>query len=717
MSLRNFYIKSAYNSKFDNPYAEFFIPALKNSNSYWRYGGFFNSKNLALCAEGIQEFLENDGKIRLVLSPHMNKEDIIAIKEGISTPEKFINDSWGKNFANIKDKIEKDHLRALSWLIAQNPPRLEIKIAVFKNDEGIPLTGDEISKKGIAEQTFGIFHDEEGNAISFKGVIKNDLVNEDNFYDFNVFKNWISGQKEYVEENYSRFIEFWDELSFIEDHDKSENKVNVEIIDLPIAIKENLLEWTPKNIKELELRKLPKLKPYQKTAVNSWISHGKRGIFQMATGTGKTFCAIACIKELEKTSKQLLIIIVCPTQNLIKQWQGELEKWGYESKTTLSGKDKWTIELKRLINDLNYGIKLKQNVNIIISTYATFNKVEFVGIMENCQIDSLVIADEVHSAGSEETSRGLLNNYDYRIGLSATPSRYFDDEGTKKIMKYFEPLQKCYECSKHGSIIFSFELKDAIPKYLVEYDYFPYYVELNDDELEEYKRKSKTIAMKLSQAKDSREESELISLIVFERANIIKNAANKIQKFREIILDNSSIDYCIVYCAPSKKNNEDDQMTQVQKILNEIPISNHRIKSGEITLNERLEVLENLETGLFKVVEAIQILDEGVDIPPLKNAILLASTGNPKQFIQRRGRVLRRWGGVYPDGTIKDHATIHDIFVIPYLEREIDPELLTVEKIIIEKELRRHEEMAKLSRNPNTGLEKIKKIREKYKLN
>lgn len=715
MTLRSFYIKSSYNSSFDNPYSEFFIPALANSNAYWRYGGFFNSKNLALCAEGIQEFLENDGKIRLILSPNMTQEDIDAIKEGVLTPEKFLDKSWNKEFSNIKDGIEKNHLRALSWLIAQNPPRLEIKIAIFKDENGFPLSGHEILEKGTYDESLGIFHDEEGHAISFKGTIKNDFQTNDVLYDFFVFKNWIEGQKEYVDKIYSKFLDLWDDFSSISNLEK-DGRVNIEVIDLPQAIRKNILEVVPKDVNELELLKLPKLKPYQKNAVNSWFHHGKRGIFQMATGTGKTFCAISCLNELEKTVDQLLIVIVCPTQNLVSQWQEELSKWGYESKNTLSAKDKWATALKRLINDLNYGVKTKQKSNIIVTTYVTFSKEEFTNLIKNCKTNTLIIADEVHSSGSEETSKGLLEHYEYRIGLSATPSRYFDDEGTKRIMKYFKPSQECYECINHGSIIFSFELKDAIPKYLVEYDYFPFYVELTDDELEEYKNKTKSIAMKLSQAKNNIEETELINLIIFERANIIKNAVNKIQKFKEIILENPSIDYCIVYCAPSKQSKENDQMTQVQKILNDVPISNHRIKSGEISFKERLEILDKLEAGLIKVVEAIQILDEGVDIPPLKNAIFLASTGNPKQFIQRRGRVLRRWNGVYPDGSIKDHSTIYDIFVIPYLNRDIDPEFLTVEKIIVEKELKRHEEMVILSRNPNEGLEKIIEIRKKYDL-
>jgi superfamily II DNA or RNA helicase len=713
MTLQSFYIKSNY-SKYENPYSEFFIPSLSNSNAYWRFGGFFNSKNLATCAEGIQEFLKNDGKIKLILSPNMTQEDINAIKAGVNTPEKFLKDFWKEDFEKISTTIEKNHLRALSWLIAQNPPRLEIKIAIFKDAEGNPLSGAEIMKKGIADQTFGIFHDEEGNSISFNGTIKNNPDTDEIFYDFNVHKNWIEGQKEFVEDNYKKFIELWKDSgsqNFLDEENK-----NVDIIDLPEAIQKEILKITPKDISELKLLKPPKLKKYQNEAIRSWFTHGNRGIFEMATGTGKTFCAICCLKEMEKTKDSLLVVIACPTQNLINQWKRELKKWGYESNDTLIVKKKWMTEFRRLVNDLNFKIKIKQKVQIMITTYDTFNTEEFTKNVKKCERPTMIICDEVHASGAERTSTGLLEEYDHRLGLSATPERYFDPDGTNRIMKFFDPIEKCEDCSEHNSIVFSFELKDAIPKYLVEYDYFPYYVDLTDDELEEYKNKTIAIARKVEKAKDNFEEKELIKMIIFQRANIIKNATNKIKKFKEIISENKSIDFAVIYCAPSKQNKEDDQITQVQNELNKIPISNHRIKSNEISLKQEMEILDKLESGSIKVVESIEMLDEGLDIPPLKNAILLASTGNPKQFVQRRGRVLRKWNGTYPDGTVKDHATIYDIFVIPYLNKEIDPEYLKIEKKIVEKELKRHEEMSQISRNPKLGLDKIDIIKKKYEL-
>ena len=718
MDLRSFYIKPLYNSIRDDPYFEFFIPAFSNSNDYRRYGGFFSSKNLAMCAEGIQEFLKNNGIMKLVLAPIFTKKDTQAIKEGVLTPEKFVNDSWSQALDSIKDQIQKDHVRALAWLIAQDPPRLEIKITIIKDSEGNVLDKNTIEERGFAYQSIGIYHDENGNSISFRGIIKPGRDHVDDFFEFQVHKSWIKGQKEFVNEDFETFRNYWDESEGLIG-DIKETKYKYEILNLPEVIKNKILDMAPATLEELELKKLPKLRKYQSDSVNNWLNHGRRGIFQMATGTGKTFCAIGCIKALEKMEKKLLVIVACPTQNLVKQWEEELKKWNLSSFNTLGDKKTWMRTVQRRINDYNYQLASTPSVSTLITTYATFSSEELGSIVEKSSIPMMLIADEVHVAGAEQTTKGLIEKYEFRLGLSATSSRYFDIEGTHTLMNYFRPTSTCNTCNDHGSVVYSLELRDAIQReFLVEYDYFPHYVSLTDDELDEYRRKTRLIAVELSKTKEEDKRKELIELLYFKRADIIKNASNKIDKFKKIIYDNKSLEYCIIYCASTHKKNEQlDQMSQVQKILDHIPTPNHRIKSGEISLKERMDILDKLERGLLKAVIALQILDEGVDIPPLKNAIILSSTGNPRQFIQRRGRVLRKWDGKYPDGTTKDYATIHDIFVIPYLNTEIDKEYLSLEKTIVIKELARHKEMAAISRNPNWGITKINEIKKKYGIN
>ena len=194
---------------------------------------------------------------------------------------------------------------------------------------------------------------------------------------------------------------------------------------------------------------------------------------------------------------------------------------------------------------------------------------------------------------------------------------------------------------------------------------------------------------------------------------VLKNAANKIPILEQITNQRKNLDYCLIYCAP-KLNESYEQIKIAQDILNKIPIPNSIIKSDITKDSERQKIIEQIESGLLKCVLAIRILDEGIDIPPLKTAIIMASDGNPKQFIQRRGRILRKWPGTYSDGSKKEFAEIYDIFVIPTFHPKIDLEFMKTERKIVEKELKRHKEMVEISRNPEFGLEKINKIRKLY---
>lgn len=707
MELNSFVINPRYSSINDNPHNEFFKPCFANSNFYCRYGGFFTSENLALCAEGIEEFIKNNGSMQLVLSPKFTREDILAIKQGLETRERKIEDDWIKNLDSITDKFKKDHVRALAWMIAQEEPRLEIKIAVFKDNQGNLLSDEEIRQTAIADSTIGIFHDPKGNAVSFSGIIKKGIDDHESI-DIIVHKSWL--QKEHVESDFAKFRTFWEEEDIFEDEDE---QTTIEVIELPKAVKQKLQSLKPESLDELDLRKKHRIRPYQKEAMDSWFKHGGRGIFEMATGTGKTFTAISCINELSKNNKKLMIVIGCPTNPLVNQWTRELRKEGYDPINTIKGKNDWRPRLRRIANDFKNNTF--KNPEIIVSTYTTFHGDEFTSEIESIDTSCMLIADEVHEAGASQYQRGLLEKYNYRLGLSATPDRYFDEQGTNLLMKYFMPQIECDNCHGKDAIIIKKDLKWAIQnKVLVQYYYYPYYVDLTGEELIKYKEITRKIAPELSKKKEEQNE-DLLNIFFNKRANIIKNAEKKINAFRKILQkNNNKLQFCLIYCAPglSKK---DEQIKKIQEILNQIPISNTIIKSGITSDAEKEKVLTQIESGRLKVGLAINILDQGIDIPPLKTAILLSSTGNKKQFIQRRGRILRTWDGVYPNGSKKDFAEIYDIFVIPYLNKQ-SGEFAKIEKSIVEKELRRHQEMADISLNPEFGGKEIERIKRIYEI-
>jgi len=709
LSLKSFPSLTGYSSISNDPYHEFFVPCFLNSNFYCRYGGFFTSKNLALCAEGIAEFLNNNGTMQLVLSPLFTKEDVDAIKKGITNREEKIKDNWIKSYEKLEEKFEKDHVRALAWMLSQDPPKLEIKLAIYKDIQGNIMDNETLKSSGKADLSIGVFHDEEGNSISFSGIIKPSLNNEDEFTDITIHKNWI--HKEHVDSDFRKFSNYWDASDIFE----TKNETEFEIMELPNVLKEKILELKPKSIEELDLKHIPKLRRYQKNAKDSWINHGYRGIFEMATGTGKTFTAIGCLKEIQKKNPEMFVVIACPTQNLVSQWYRELKKWDFEAMTTLKGKINWKPKLTKILNDYNYGIRTDDEITIIVTTYATFSKKEFKKIVQKNTKLSVLIADEVHTAGAPTIQNAMLPEYKFRLGLSATPQRYFDDEGSLFLINYFKPTQECNNCHE-SSTIFKMNIKDAIKnKILVPYYYYPHYIDLTRDELIEYKEITQKLQPELHK-KPQDQNKEMLTILLNKRANILKNAEKKINAFEEIIDKNKKLKYALVYCAPSKTDNQLSQMNKVQKILNQIPIPNSIIKSDLTNLKEREKILEQVQSGILNCALAINILDEGVDIPPLQTAIILASTGNPKQFVQRRGRILRTWNGTYPDGTTKKHAVIHDIFVIPYLTETIDPKYEESEKNIVRKELERHSKMSEISLNPKYGIKEIDKIKKAYEI-
>jgi len=709
LSLKSFPSLTGYSSISNDPYHEFFVPCFLNSNFYCRYGGFFTSKNLALCAEGIAEFLNNNGTMQLVLSPLFTKEDVDAIKKGITNREEKIKDNWIKSYEKLEEKFEKDHVRALAWMLSQDPPKLEIKLAIYKDIQGNIMDNETLKSSGKADLSIGVFHDEEGNSISFSGIIKPSLNNEDEFTDITIHKNWI--HKEHVDSDFRKFSNYWDASDIFE----TKNETEFEIMELPKVLKEKILELKPKSIEELDLKHIPKLRRYQKNAKDSWINHGYRGIFEMATGTGKTFTAIGCLKEIQKKNPEMFVVIACPTQNLVSQWYRELKKWDFEAMTTLKGKINWKPKLTKILNDYNYGIRTDDEITIIVTTYATFSKKEFKKIVQKNTKLSVLIADEVHTAGAPTIQNAMLPEYKFRLGLSATPQRYFDDEGSLFLINYFKPTQECNNCHE-SSTIFKMNIKDAIKnKILVPYYYYPHYIDLTRDELIEYKEITQKLQPELHK-KPQDQNKEMLTILLNKRANILKNAEKKINAFEEIIDKNKKLKYALVYCAPSKTDNQLSQMNKVQKILNQIPIPNSIIKSDLTNLKEREKILEQVQSGILNCALAINILDEGVDIPPLQTAIILASTGNPKQFVQRRGRILRTWNGTYPDGTTKKHAVIHDIFVIPYLTETIDPKYEESEKNIVRKELERHSKMSEISLNPKYGIKEIDKIKKAYEI-
>jgi len=665
MGLRDISLKKAYSSDSDNILQDFYIPALEASIRYDRIAGFFSSSSLAIAARGILGLIKNGGVMKLIVSPKLSKKDLGIILSSHKEPEKYMEEKMRGELDKLEDKFVRDHVLALGWMIANK--KMEIKVArVYDKNEKL-LSYEDIQKKGIFHQKVGILKDSEGNTVTFSGSVNETASGWlDNIEEFKVFRSWEPSEEEYIRPDISKFNRFW--------NNESER---VKIIDVPSAVKNKFIKIAPKNIEEINLekwyrkperKKKIELRDYQKDALEEWVNNDMKGMFEMATGTGKTYTALGCLKHLLKERGKLATVVTCPYAHLVEQWIENLRDFELRGVKAYGSYNRWKDNVANAIFDYNNGYS---NAVIILTTHDTFYSEKFRKLVQMIDGKILLISDEVHGLGSPERRKGLMENYLFRIGLSATPTRWFDDEGTQVLRHYF------------GSTIFEFPLKEAIEKgYLTPYEYCPYFVMLTPKELERYLGKTKKIAREY--AKNKGEESKYLELLCIIRQKIVTNAVEKYRVFEEILNNTKDLTFCLVYCSP-------EQIDNVQEILNRRGIINHRFTARE-SIAVRKEILKGFSERSHGVLVAMNCLDEGVDVPATQIAIIMGSSGNPRQYIQRRGRILRKHPG-------KDRAIIHDFIVIADISEESDPYLFELERKIMRKELRRYEEFSKSSLN------------------
>lgn len=703
VSLKNVDLKIAYDSDRDDILKKFYIPSLSQSISYNRLAGFFNSTSLAVAARGMSRFIHNGGIMRLICSARLTKEDVDAIKLAHEDPANIITKKYLADFSTSTEDFVNDHIKALAWMLVNR--RLTIKVALVLDDHEVPLSEDYLAYNLLFHQKVGILTDSEGNQLSFSGS-DNESAGawEGNIEEFKVFRGWIHEERPYLQEDLDKFERFW----------KGEAKRTL-IIDMPSAIKEKLIQIAPREGTELKLERWEtprqhKKEPitlwdYQKSAIEKWVENGMNGIFEMATGTGKTYTALGCLQNLLESKCIGITIVACPYDHLVKQWADDIDEFGITVQKIIadSSNPGWKDTLANLLLDM------RNDANksfIVLTTHDTLASSDFIKILNMSTVNKFLIVDEVHGAGAPELKRGLLDNYRFRLGLSATPKRWFDDEGTEALYKYFDKT------------VYEFTLEQAIktinPKtgetYLAPYDYIPILVDLNDDELMEYEKMTAKISKMYNSAKNNDERAKIFSLLCFKRQDIIKNAANKFIVFTKLIedLDVTNIKHCLIYCSP-------DQLDPVQDILNHFDVVQHKFTMQEGTqerteyggLSERGFLLKKFAEGTYQILVAIKCLDEGVDVPPARTAIIMASTSNPKEWIQRRGRILRRYEG-------KKKAVIYDLVVLPYLNGAVPTNLEPFEKKVLKTELKRYKEFAKIASNSLECLNKLFVIEKKY---
>jgi len=668
MPFQSLNIQQEYRSPQNNIVTEFYIPVLEKSVSYKRSVGYFSSTSLVQITKGILGLIKNGGTIDLVASPYLSKEDEEAIRVGYENRTKIIENALNRSLQeDIKNSFSQERLNLLACLIEKGI--LNIKIAFTENEKEKTI--------GMYHEKLGLMEDASGNKIAFSGSMNesyNAMVN--NYETIDVFCSWKSeSEKTRVVQKEEAFSKIWGNydsklkvMSFpsieksILDKYKRHSNINFNLD------KEELTKKTEYGFSELEPlvvcdsgefinfkgEKTPRF--HQEKAIENFIQNNYKSLFAMATGTGKTLTSLFSLNELAKKVLIKSVLIVVPLKDLVDQWQEDIEPYfNGEIITVRSGlewKEKLSdISLLKLLDKEKYTSKL-----IIITTYDSFC-LNDEKILNSLDIEhTLIIADEVHKFGAVSYQRKLPEKIKYRIGLSATPKRPYDEKGTSAIFDYFCPSENFYE----------FSIKDAIDAdMLCHYDYHPILVSLTDFEMDDYEIISEKISRLSVIVNNSeavtKEEKESLEQLLKQRHRIIERASNKKEIFLDKMLEEIKKykDKTIIFAPDGKDENGNDLLNSYKTDLWQKLMSKGKIISmKEYVQGTEKTVIDSFTQGGIDIVFAKQRLNEGIDIPAAKRAFFIASSTSEREFIQRRGRVLRKHSS-------KNKAEIFDFIVIP----------------------------------------------------
>ncbi len=698
MSLQKLDLQCEYRSDQTNAVTDFYIPCLSVSVEYWRAVGYFTSQGLALAARGLAAFIQNEGKMRLVASPVLTEDDVLAIQQGYTAREAVVEEAIIRELAGDISEIVNHRLECLAWLIAEK--RLDIKIAS-------PSELNLRNRGAIYHEKIGVFVDDEGNSVAFTGS-QNETVGGlvTNFESIDVYWAWDDPHQR-VQRKIDNFQRLWNNLT-----------PKLSVLDFPVAAKQKLLAYKPTSPpylapetltdklftnepdtayshprKVIDLPNDLKLRDYQRNAISAWFDNECRGILEMATGSGKTITALSALVRLAKEKKRLFILIACPFKHLVEQWAKEASRFGVQSILAYQSQRTWVDQLNEAMIDFNFG-SLK--FVCTITTHDTFISDAMQRMLTRLQGDAVLVADEVHHLGATKSRQNLPNLFNHRIGLSATPNRWFDPEGTAALRAYF------------GEAIYEFPLDRAIETgCLCPYSYHPYLVELTEEELEQYEKLTAKIAILYARNNDDRERDKLLEALLRQRADLLNRAENKLPMLKQLVVNQSEsepLHHSLFYCAPG-------QIDEVIPMLGyELGLRVHPFTAEEST-EERQSLLSRFASGEIQGLVAMKCLDEGVDVPGTQSAYILASSSNPREFIQRRGRILRNAPG-------KTEAKIYDLIAVPSLDTEAikSSPLFETERKILRRELRRFHEFSRTAKNQHQAVSEVWQLAKTYNL-
>ena len=647
--------------------------------------GFFSSQVLASLAPGLATYISrSENSFSLIISPLLRPEDQAAIENGLGSGESIARDLL-EDLIVTEDLLQQHTLKCLSWLLGTG--RMEIKVALMKDALFHP-------KVWLFREGDDVMAVHGSSNVTQAGIRKN-------IEQVAVSRSWEDPNQRYIAEKLcDQFEQLWD--------NKDESCI---VVAMPQAIRDRLLQSyrsdappteadlralyrrvdefvnePPAPYTSLEFRDVsfvipPELRfedgqfSHQGKAVRAWCEAGYRGILEMATGSGKTITAMICAHRLYEAHKPLLIVVSAPYVPLIQQWCDEIAPFGLSpvNLTVAGSAANRARSLQRLKRRLRSNLS---EVEIVVVSHDTLCTSEFMGAVEGFDCTRLLIADEAHNLGRPSFINGPPRFFEHRLGLSATPIRQYDEEGTEALFQFFGPA------------VFQFTLEEAIGRCLVEYDYYVHPVHLTESEMDEWLELTGKIKQNAWRDEDGDPDDYLAKLLRDRRA-LLETASGKVAVLKALLdEEESSLRHTLVYTSDKGPK----QLENVNRLLRDRHILFHQLTAEETVNREKTrQIIRSFQDGEIQVLTAKRVLDEGVNIPQICKAFILASTTVERQWVQRRGRLLRTCGTIG-----KTHSVIHDLLALPpETDKEPDPDA----RALVRSELRRAQEFARLAKN------------------
>ena len=702
--LKSLDLKPVYSTEDDDLLRDFYIPILGESVTYDRAVGFFSAQMLSLAAEGMSALFERRGRARVIVGAALPPDEDEAIRAGYLRRE--VSERLGRSFCevieNIADGLARKRLETLSWLVAGG--QLDVKVA--------------LRSRGMFHDKHGIARDEAGDAVVFQGSANETayaLLPEFNYESINVFTSWNAALRDYFSAHERKFNRLW-----------SNQVRNTVVVPFPDVARQLLLDVSktapyPAIRAELAVadpsepaldetssvdggrRALPEVPrnigantfsafDHQRKALDRWRGNDFNGVLKHATGSGKTITTIYGATRLFEAMGRLFLIVSVPYQNLADQWVSQLRLFGWHALRCYRSRADWEEDLREKVVQF---VARTRDVACVVVVNRSLTSTSFQSAMRDLDAaggEVMFVADECHHFGAQSLATAVSIDARYRLGLSATPEDEYSAERTARVYSTF------------GQLVHEFSLAEALKAgVLTPYDYEIVICKLDGEETERYLEVTSQIARRLAVTED--EDDESLRVLYGKRARILAHCHEKLVQLEKLLSEQAIQPLSLFYCGDGAVEDEaiESSLRHVEMVSSILDRSGWKASTftARESLADRRRTFANFEAGLIDAVVAIRCLDEGVDVPACRTAYILASSRNPRQFVQRRGRILRRSPG-------KTGARVVDFLVT--LPGGLLDNKEGVRRRLVAAELTRVVEFAKLARNADAVFGSIREL-------